>query len=264
MPSNKGGTPITNRAAETRNGVPSAKPSDAIRKRAAERISQLADQEHRASGDSLASCFLRVKNREKGLCDLATGRPVSTGVNDGAREVVEDAAGFAGRTILRLAQSRKASGLSANIAYIRNRCPRLSRMENRTADWDVLEELEPKAHQAFMDAVQQPRSDAQPESRWNGFFAILDTLKIEFPDLGFEGCWEMMEELYPATFLKFLLSFDDQEGGDLLTPPPETEQERDQNKRAQINLAAQAEFRRYGRNGPGAQQQAQDIVNEAI
>jgi phage I-like protein len=264
MPNNKGATPITNRAAGTRNGVPSAKPSDASRNKAAQRIAQLAVAEQRSSGVSFSQAWERVQNRNVGLTDLARGRTVSTAAKAEAREVLEDAAGFAGKTILRLAQSRKAPGLSANIAYIRNRCPRLARMENRQADWDVLQELEPKAHQAYMDAMAQPRSCAQPESRWNGFFAMLDTLKVEFPDLGYEGCWQMMEELYPATFLKFLLSFDDQEGGDLLAPPPKTEQERYQEKRARIAQAANTEARRYGRNGPSAQQLAQDTVNEAL
>jgi hypothetical protein len=256
--------PIANRAAGMENGVASANPSKAIQSWAAQRIGEAAQRDNRAFGGSLSSSYLRVMNREKSLCDLANGRPVSAGAKAGAREVLEDAAGFSGRTILRLAQRRKMPGLSANISYIKNRFPRLARMENREAGWDVLQELEPKAHQAYMNAVQQPRSDAQPESRWTGFFAILDTLKVEMPDLGYEGCWQMMEELYPATFLKFLLSFDDQEGGDLLAPPPKTEQERDQEKRARIAQAANTEARRYGRNGPGAQQLAQDTVNEAI
>ena len=81
-----------------------------------------------------------------------------------------------------------------------------------------------KARQAYMDAVQQPRSDAQPESRWTGFFGMLDTLKMEFPDLGYEGCWQKMKELYPATFLNFVLSFDDQEGSSKIPmPTPKTE-----------------------------------------
>jgi hypothetical protein len=268
MPNNKGGNPITNRAAVTRNGVPSAKPSakrsDAIQNRAAERIGQLAQQEQRDSGGSLAGCFLRVINREKSLCDMATGRPVSGGVKADAREVLEDAQGFAGRTILRLAQSRKMPGLSANLSYIKNRFPRLARMENRQADWDVLNELEPKAHQMFMDAVQGTR-DSMPEPRLRSFLALADGLAIEFPEEGYEGRWQKMKELYPATFLNFVLSFDDQEGSlNMLAPPPQTEQERYQKKRALIAQAAVTEYRASGKNGPGVGQLARDTVNEAL
>ena len=251
--------PITNRAAGPGNGVPPA-----IQIRAAQRIDQLARQDQRASGGSLAGSYLRVMNREKSMAEIASGRPVSAVANAGAREVLEDAASFAGRTILRLAQNRKLPGLSANISYIRNRFPTLSRLENREAGWDVLTELEPKARQAYMEVMQQPR-DSMPEPRWVGFFALLDALKMEFPDLGYEGCWQRMKELYPATYLKFVLSFDDQEGSsDMLTPPPKTEQERYRKKRAIISHAASMEQPRYGRNGPGAEQIARTVVNEAL
>jgi hypothetical protein len=265
MPNNKGGKPITNRAVAPGNGALSSKRSVAIQNRAVQRIAQLAGQEERSSGCSQRQAWTRVMNRETSLCDIANGRPVSAAVKAGAREVFEDAAGFAGRTILRLAQSRKAPGLWANVSYIKNRFPRLARMENRTGGWDVLAELEPEARQAYMDAVQQPRGNVQPESRWNGFFMILDTLKMEFPDLGYEGCWQRMKELYPATFLKFVLSFDDQEGSsDMLAPPPKTEQEIYREKRARIAQAASTEAKRYGRNAPGAQQLAQDTAKEAL
>ena len=138
-------------------------------------------------------------------------------------------------------------------------------MENRQAGWDALADLEPVAHRAYMAAVQGPRGNAQPESRWQGFFMLLDNLAAEFPDLGYEGRWQMMEELYPATFLNFVLSFDDQEGSsDMAAPAPKTEQERYQEKRARIGQAARTEHQRYGRNGRGAQQLAQDTVNEAL
>ena len=251
--------PITNRAAGPGNEVPLA-----IQKRAAERIDRLARQDQRASGGSLVGSYLRVMNREKSMTEIANGRPVSAVANAGAREVLEDAASFAGRTILRLAQSRKLPGLSANISYIRNRFPTLSRLENREAGWDVRTELEPQARQAYMDAMQQPR-DSMPEPRWVGFFASLDALKVEFQDLGYEGVWQKMKEIYPATFLKFVLSFDDQEGSsDMLPPPPKTEQERYRKKRAIISHAASMEQPRYGRNGPGAEQIARTVVNEAL
>jgi hypothetical protein len=256
--------PIANRAAGAGAGAPSAKPSVAVQNRAAQRIGKLAEQEQRASGGSLSGCYVRVLNRETTLCELATGRPVSAGVKAVAREVLENAAFFAGRAVLRLAQSRKAPGLSANVSYIRNRFPRLARMENRGAGWDVLAELEPTARKAYMDTVQQPR-DSMPEPRWSGFFGMLDALAAEFPDLGYEGAWQKMKEVYPATFLKFVLSFDDQEGpSDMLAPAPKTEQEIYREKRARINQAASSEFRRYGRNGTGAQQLAQDTVAEAL
>ena len=267
MPNNKGGKPITNRAGARPShcAEPGPGATPAIQHRAAQRIRQLAEQERRGSGGSLASCFLRVMNREKTLCNLATGRPVSAGVKAGAREVLEDAAVFAGRTILRLAQSRKTHGFPAAVNYITNRFPRLARMANRQAGWDVLAGLEPKARQAYMDAVQQPRADAQPESRWTGFFGMLDTLKMEFPDLGYEGCWQKMKELYPATFLNFVLSFDDQEGSSKIPmPAPKTEQERYQQKRSRIAQAAITEAKLYGRNGSGDGQFAQDVVNEAL
>jgi hypothetical protein len=251
--------PIANRETGPANGVPLA-----VQKRAAQRIGQLAWQEQRDSGGSLSGCFLRVMNREKSLCEMAAGRPVSVGVNAGAREVLEDAQGFAGRTILRLAQSRKMPGFSANLSYIKNRFPRLARMENRQAGWDVLTELEPKAHQVFMDAVQG-KSDSMPEPHLRSFLALADGLAIEFPDLGYEGRWQKMKELYPATFLNFVLSFDDQEGSlNMLAPPPKTEQERYQEKRALIAQAAVTEYRAYGKNGPGVGQLARDTVNESL
>jgi hypothetical protein len=255
--------PIGNRPAGLGNGAPSAKPSEAIQKRAAQRISQLALAEQRSSGVSLSQAWQRVQNRNSGLADLASGRPVSSGVTTEAREVLEDAADFAGRTILRLAQSRKMPGLSANLSYIKNRFPRLARMENRQAGWDVLADLEPEARQAYMDAVQGTRN-SMPEPRLRTFLALVDGLATEFPDLGYEGRWQKMKELYPATFLNFVLSFDDEEGSDMLAPPAQTEQERYQEKRARIAQAARTEARHYGRNGPGAERLAQDTVNEAL
>jgi hypothetical protein len=130
MPNNKGGKPITNRAGARETGSPHVGNPRAMQCRAAQRIADLAADEQRSFGGSYSSAFLRVTNREKTLCDIATGRPVSTGVK-GAREVLEDAADFAGRTILRLAQSRKMHGFYASINYIKNRFPRLARMENR-------------------------------------------------------------------------------------------------------------------------------------
>ena len=172
----------------------------------------------------------------------ALGRPSSADVKAGPREVLEDAAGFAGRTILRLAQSRKWPGFSANVSYIKNRFPRLARMENRKAGWEALSDLEPVARKAYMDAVQGP-SDAQQEPRWQGFFLLLDSLAAEFPDLGYEGRWQKMKELYPATFLNFILSFDDQEGsGDMTTAAPQTE--REQHQRRGRELPARPTLRR--------------------
>jgi hypothetical protein len=94
---------------------------------------------------------------------------------------------------------------------------------------------------------------------------MLDTLKMEFPDLGYEGCWQKLKEIYPATYLHFVLSFDDQEGSSDMTPPaPKTEQEIYREKRARIAQAAGTEFQRSGKNGPSGKQLAQDTVNEAL
>jgi hypothetical protein len=116
-----------------------------------------------------------------------------------------------------------------------------------------------------MDAVQQPRGSARPESRWRGFFFMLDSLEMEFPDLGNEGRWQQMKELYPATFLNFILSFDDQAGySDLNEPAPKTEKEIYHENRARITQAAKTEALHLGKNGKGPEQVAKDIVNEAL
>ena len=254
MPNNRGGKPITNRAISGQGQPTQRADSRDAQHAAARRIMAGAIAEQGIAEGSLASCCLRVMNREKMICGLALGSPVSTGAKVGAREVLEDAATFAGRSIFRLAQSRRLPGLSVNISYIKNRFPRLARMENRKAGWEVLTELEPVARQAYMDVVQGPREDAQPDSRWRGFFALFDTLAMEFPDLGYEGRWQKMKELYPATFLKFVLSFDDREGSaDMPAPAPQTERERFQEKIARIAQAAGTEARRYGGNGSGTE-----------
>lgn len=261
MPNNKGGKPITNRAGAGQNRLPEASNPRAAQDRAAKLIARLADEERRSSGGSLAACFLRVMNREKSLCGIALGGPVSTGATTGAREVIDDPAAWAARRLLCLAQARKGPGLNANLTFIKNRLPRLGRIANREGVWDCLADLQPVARAAFADAVDGAR-DSMQEPRLGAFLLLADTLVTEFPDLGCEGLWQKMKEVYPATFLQFILSFEEQAGAsDMTVPAPKTEQERSQEKRARINIAASDEWRAHGINPPN---QARLTVDEAL
>jgi hypothetical protein len=261
MPNNRGGKPITNRAGVGQNRLPEASNPRAAQDRAAKLIARLADEAQRSFGGSPGACFRRVMNREKSLCSIAQGGPASTGATTGAREVIDDPAAWAARKILCLAQARKGPGLHANLTYIKNRRPRLVRIANREGVWDCLADLEPVARAAFDDAVDGAR-DSMPEPRLGAFLLLVDTLVTEFPDLGYEGLWEKIKEVYPATFLQFILSFEEQAGAsDMTGPAPKTEQERSQEKRARINIAASDEWRARGINPPNP---ARLTVDEAL
>lgn len=210
MPNNKGGKPITNRAVARPRHLSQASDPRAAQHAAVKRIGQLANEEQRSSGGSLASAYMRIMNRESTLARVATGIPGAEARHDAPRETLGDPAAFAGQTLLRLAQARNLPGLGANMTCIRNRFPRLARMVNRQAGWDALADLEPEAHAAYLQAVQRLRDDVFPKSRWEDFLATIDDLALAYPDLGYEGRYDKFKELYPKRFWSWVLTFDGQ------------------------------------------------------
>ena len=87
-----------------------------------------------------------------------------------------------------------------------NRRPGLVRIMNSADDAGWLAGLEATAHAEYMQAVQgdaQAYAGANPDSR--KFFEGIGALANEFPELGFEGRWEKLKELYPKLFWQFVL-----------------------------------------------------------
>jgi Mu-like prophage I protein len=244
MPNNKGGKPITNRASTVLNRLPKAQNPEAAARGAARLIAQLADAEQRSSGCTLGQAWGRVINREPQLHALAGGTFKSGQLPVRAPEVQEAPADFAARMLLQFARERPFPGFSQNLTLIRNRFPGLARMANREAGWDALADLEPAARAEYLQAKANPgvfasRLDDAKEklrSRFPGlcpeerarkleeiqpqvmsqyrleqaasnprFEAVMQGIIVEFPDLGFEGRWEKMKELYPKAFWKFVL-----------------------------------------------------------
>jgi hypothetical protein len=120
------------------------------------------------------------------------------------------------------------------------------------------------ARAAFADAMDGAR-DSMPEPRFGVFLLLADTLATEFPDLGYEDLWQKMKMVYPATFLQFILSFEEQAGdSDMTGPAPKTEQERSQEKRARINIAASDEWRARGINPPNPARLTVDEAHRAL
>jgi hypothetical protein len=231
--------PITNRASDSLKS-----PRDAQVK-SAELIARLAQEEQRSSGCSLCQSWLLVMNREPRLAASASEQTMPGRLPAREWEAQAAPAEFAGRMLHQLARARPFPGFFQNLAFIRNRFPGLARMENREAGWDALADLEPAAHAEYLKAKTNPnvfstqmyaataalRSQIQnlrPEEqnrkieelypqllsryRLEGaasephFEAVMQSVAIEFPDLGFEGRWEKMKELYPKLFWQFVLS----------------------------------------------------------
>jgi hypothetical protein len=128
---------------------------------------------------------------------------------------------------------------------IRNRYPWLLEIANRETGWDALADLEPAAHLEYIrakanpniaaskmhDAVMDLRSkfpNLRPDEQTQKleelcphllsqyrleqtalnprFEKAMKGVTIEFPDLGFEGRWEKLKQLYPKLFWEFVLT----------------------------------------------------------
>jgi len=200
MPNNKGGKPITNRRS-ARPDCPAESGNARVAQAAAtQKIASLADREQQASGGSLASCYLRVMNREERLMATARGDAIPE----------QAPAAFAGRMLMQLAQGRKFPGLSQNLAFIRNRFPGLARMENRQAGFDALADMEPVAHDAYTENGSTPNAQANPQVKamWPDFHKAMQALAVQYPDLGVEERWQKLKETCPEEFWEFVLGFD--------------------------------------------------------
>lgn len=245
VPNNRGGKPITNRAGAGQNRLPEASNPRAAQDRAAKWIAWLADEEQRLSGCSLSQSWLHVMNREQRLAASASGKAMPGQLPAREREAQADPAEFASRMLHQLARARPFPSFFQNLAFIRNRFPGLARMENRKAGWDALADLEPAAQAEYLKANRNPnvfstqmyaataalRSQIQnlrPEEQTRKieelypqllsqyrleeaasephFEAVMQSVVIEFPDLGFEDRWEKMKEKYPKLFWQFVLS----------------------------------------------------------
>lgn len=94
------------------------------------------------------------------------------------------------------------------MVLVRNRLPGLARMENRQAGFDALTDLEPAAHQAYIeDGDKAGQENPQVKALWDRFNQAMMALAVQFPTLGAEERWQKMKETCPEEFWEFVLAF---------------------------------------------------------
>ena len=206
MPNNKGGKPITNRGGdESAATVTSAGACRAFglivnRKRATLKCS--FDHAWNMASKEEPALFAAMHNRQRRTdAAPAVERAPRLGpvvANRIAREMILN--------IVRTEQAQQGGDFDRHWHRVCNRRPGLVRIMNSADDAGWLAGLEATAHAEYMQAVQgdaQAYAGANPDSR--KFFEGIGALANEFPELGFEGRWEKLKELYRKLFWQFVL-----------------------------------------------------------
>ena len=109
--------------------------------------------------------------------------------------------------IVRTEQADQGGDFDRHWHRVCNRRPGLVRIMNGAGDAGWLAGMEATAHAEYMKAAQgdaQAYAGANPSS--GKFCDSMNALAVEFPELGFEGRWEKLNELYPVLFWQFVLS----------------------------------------------------------
>jgi hypothetical protein len=154
---------------------------------------------------------MRVMNREKVLAAIANRgpEPIASPVQRQTPKA-PNLAEFAAARLVELAWKRpNPSMFTTNLAYVSNRHPRMARIANRQAGFDALADLEPVAHEKFLEAVQMPPGTAYPRWRWEDFLARIAEMSVQYPDLGYEGRFQKLKETDPDLYWKWVLTFDE-------------------------------------------------------
>lgn len=141
------------------------------------------------------------RRQAKSESQLRTKGSIRTGLTSGEPT---DLARQAADVLLCICRTEKAAmggRFEDHWNRICNRERRLLRIANRQEGWDKLTDLEPTAHAAYVSG------NAGENLYFRKFNEAMCDLTGQFPDLGTEGRWEKLKELYPALFAKFLLDF---------------------------------------------------------
>ncbi|HZR19598.1 MAG TPA: phage protease [Verrucomicrobiae bacterium] len=253
-------TPINNRLAES-----VSQPHNVATLEAGAIQDRAFELQKQNPGLSLASAFCRassesktapavdgVRNRAADLQRSNPGMSLATAYSraDGEARSVMTPDRFAAALIQEEIRADK-SGMAPSmaLAVVCNRHPRLARMANREVGWEVLSDLEPAAHAAYSEAVQLPAGDAAPAWRWSKPLDQIQQLRVQNPDLGFEGLYQLWKEQSPEQFWAFVLSCDPNRLLPKGTPAgePLVYSKSDPSEEAQAWLDACADARNAGR-----------------